>query len=256
MKINVVTESNSDWILSKISEQWSKYLPNCSISRMTPDQFADINLYVHWELYQSPTNADVGFFTHRGDPERNARWDLKSEQMDFCICMSSKSLEHLPQHKSKVIKPGVHPQFSSSKKKIVFGIVGKEWGAKRKGFEKVEELRFIPNVEFKITNGEIPFNELPDFYSKIDYLLILSKNEGGPVPVLEAMSLGKPVIAPNVGWCWDYPVIKYNNIEELKNIISSLSSYTNTDKPWVDSSHELTKIFTLVLERKMDFKKI
>ena len=110
----------------------------------------------------------------------------------------------------------------------------------------------IPNTEFKITNGKIPFDELPDFYSKIDYLLILSKNEGGPIPVLEAISMGKPVIAPDVGWCWDHPVIKYNNIEELKNIIKTLSSYTNTDKPWSDSSNELMEIFNLVSWRKID----
>ena len=68
------------------------------------------------------------------------------------------------------------------------------------------------------------------------------------MPVVEAMSIGKPVIAPNVGWCWDYPVIKFDNIKELRNIIKTLSSYTNTDKPWIDSSKDLMEIFTSLVE--------
>jgi hypothetical protein len=253
LKINIVTEPNPGWILAKMSEQWGQRIPNCTVSHMRLDETADINYYVHWELYQCVPNPSrtksVAWFTHRGDTERNARWDDVSKKVDYCICgHSSRLLKFLPKNKSKVIKPGVHPQFSSFKKKITFGIVGQEYAIKRKGFEYVNQLSDIPNTEFKITGGKIPFEELPRFYSEIDYLLVLSNNEAGPMPVVEAMSIGKPVIAPNVGWCWNYPVIKFDNIEELRDIIKTLSSYTNTDKPWIDSSKELMKIFTSLVE--------
>ena len=77
----------------------------------------------------------------------------------------------------------------------------------------------------------------------IDYLLILSNNEGGPVPLLEAFATGAPVIAPDVGWCWEYPIIKYQEIDELINIIKTLSSQINTEKIWEESSNDLLKIF-------------
>lgn len=70
---------------------------------------------------------------------------------------------------------------------------------------------------------------MPSFYKNIDYLVILSNNEGGLMPVIEAIASGKPVIAPDVGWCWDYPVIKYNTIEDLKQILTKLSSFSIND---------------------------
>jgi len=41
--------------------------------------------------------------------------------------------------------------------------------------------------------------DMVDFYNRIDILLILSENEGTPMPLLEAMSCGKMVISTNVG---------------------------------------------------------
>ena len=91
---------------------------------------------------------------------------------------------------------------------------------------------------------------MPDFYNNIDYLLILSNNEGGPVPVLEAFATGKPVIAPDVGWCWEYPVIKYNTIDELKFLIKTLSTHIDNEQVWKQSSKKLFNIFRMLLERK------
>ena len=58
--------------------------------------------------------------------------------------------------------------------------------------------------------------------------------------------MGVPIIAPNVGWCWEYPVIKYSSDEELLDIISSLCSFVDVDKVWNESTNELLNIFKKV----------
>jgi len=36
------------------------------------------------------------------------------------------------------------------------------------------------------------------------------------------MAMGKPVIAPNVGFCWDYPVIRYAGKKHLLDLLQRL----------------------------------
>ena len=45
----------------------------------------------------------------------------------------------------------------------------------------------------------IPHEQMPDYYSKIDVYVCVSKIEGTPNPVLEAMACGVPVISTDVG---------------------------------------------------------
>jgi hypothetical protein len=63
---------------------------------------------------------------------------------------------------------------------------------------------------------------MPSFYDGIDYLVVLADNEGGPQSVLEALARGKPVIAPNVGYCWEYPVLRYITKDKLLDIVWGL----------------------------------
>ncbi len=65
------------------------------------------------------------------------------------------------------------------------------------------------------------------FYAAIDYLVITSSVEGGPMPVLEAIARGVPVIAPNVGWAWEFPVIRYEPAGEysaLRQVLAQLTA--------------------------------
>ncbi len=244
MKINIVTEHKPGWILRKMSENWQKYLPGATITEMVPCQKSDINFYVNWDIFESKTNIDVGWFTHREfDIESSRRFDLKAKKIDFCVCPSKKTYDLLPKNKSFIVKHGISDFFNKIKNKIVFGIVGREYSSGRKRMEMVYELEKIPNTKFLVTNGNYSDEMMPNFYKQIDYLLILSNNEGGPVPILEALSMGKPIIAPDVGWCWEYPVIRYDNDETLKNIISGLISCLDNNHLWKKSSEDLYKIF-------------
>lgn len=250
MKINIVTEPKPGWVLRMVAENWCRYLPDCSITDMKPNPSADINFYVNWAIFnlKEKTSIDIGWFTHK----ENQDFEVKSRQLDYCIAMSKNTLRLLPENKSSVVECNIGREFRNVKDKIKFGIVGRNYPSGRKSFDVIHSLKSIPNSDFLVTGGRLAKKEMVGFYESIDYLLITASNEGGPVPVLEAMRMGVPVIAPDVGWCWEYPVIKYNNTQELYNIIESLCSFVEIDKKWKKSSDKLLAIFKHIYNKRKE----
>jgi hypothetical protein len=224
MRINIVTESRPGWVLRQISENLQKHLPASYITDFRPDCKADVNLYINYALFKSKTNQiDVGWFTHRefsGDLLK--KFNDVAREVDYCISMCNKTAGLLPQEKTRVILPCADSQFFKSE--IVFGCAGKNQPSGRKHFDLIEELSKIDRIKILFSNQKINWIDMPEFYNSIDYLLILSDNEGGPMPVLEAIACGKPVIAPDVGWCWDFPIIRYNGYDDLKQKIKLLAT--------------------------------
>ena len=77
-----------------------------------------------------------------------------------------------------------------------------------KGLSKIikpsidELIREGFNIELKLADrveGFTPQEEMPQYYSSIHVYVCASKTEGTPLPVLEAMACGVPVISTNVG---------------------------------------------------------
>lgn len=58
----------------------------------------------------------------------------------------------------------------------------------------------IPNIELVPATGGLSHEQMPAYYNSIDVLICMSSQEGGPLPVLEAMSCEVPVISTNVGF--------------------------------------------------------
>ena len=242
LKVNIVTVPER-WVLRMMAENWSKHIPNSTITNVKPCLDSDINFYVNWNLFSEKTNIDVGWFTHRDDDSASMqRFASHAMQMDYCICPSQNTLDLLPKGKSCILKHGVPEEYSNQKDTIKFGILGRGYSSGRKNFDIVEKLKTITNASFTVSGGKLSTYEVIELYKDVDYLLVTATNEGGPVPVIEAFTMGVPVIAPDVGWCWEYPVIKYSNPEELFNIVSSLCSFVDVDKVWKDSSEELLRI--------------
>lgn len=73
---------------------------------------------------------------------------------------------------------------------VVLRIAGKGWST-REIPKDLEALVFVEPF--------MPGEELPHFYSSLDYYLCLSRVEGVPYPVLEAMSCGTVVLSTPVG---------------------------------------------------------
>lgn len=95
--------------------------------------------------------------------------------------------------------------------------------------------------------GYIPHNEMVNYYSKIDILVCMSKTEGTPNPVLEAMACGVPIISTDVGIIPQVFgkkqkefILEDLSIESLINSILKL--YNNRNILWELSEENLKQI--------------
>lgn len=85
------------------------------------------------------------------------------------------------------------------------------WVGNKRRIGKNYKTLYLKIVDSLKTNNRIRFFEatkeniisidkMPDFYNKLDLLIVTSANEGGPTPALEAYACGIPVISTNVGY--------------------------------------------------------
>jgi Glycosyltransferase len=223
MKINIVAPTREAWILRRIARSFQKHLSDCVVSRRPSDD-ADINFYVNYGLFSGKTKAcDIGFFTHREmeDPVLAKHFDDVAAACDWCVAMCDRTAALLPPEKTTVIHVAPDPIFQK-KKNLILGVIGRKYPTRRKRTEWLKELREVPGVKIRFTNGWLPWRMMPWFYRRIDYLLILADNEGGPVPLLEALAMGVPVISSDVGFVPSYTTIRYNDLPDLKRIINGL----------------------------------
>jgi len=236
LRINIVTVS-SGWILQKIAERISDALCEAGADvtlALEPRQDCDANFYIDIQnCFRGKTGTlDIGFFTHL-----HAN-DIKSLQphwlhCDFIIHQCRRYYqafsEVYPVARMAVSYLGeIHGRFVN-RRKVKIGIVqrGKYEG---KGFffmlnlldEAIPLLRewlhfvFVGKdwddvVErYKTLGFEVSYykNEsykaYYSYYQQIDYLLIPSLWEGGPMSLIEAYSQSIPIIAADVGWVPDH----------------------------------------------------
>lgn len=105
----------------------------------------------------------------------------------------------------------------------------------------------IEGVYCDRNEGFIPHEKMINYYSKIDILLCMSKIEGTPNPVLEAMACGVPVISTDVGIVQQAFGKKQKEFilvdrrrESLRKAILKL--YNNRDILWELSEENLKQI--------------
>ena len=243
---NIVVRRDG-WVLEWLARSFAEHMGKHVEVRLSEDADlnAKANIYFPYYLYDGPTDWDVCYFTHRemGDDanaQRKARkFDEVGEQAHVCWAQSEKTAALLPH--AVVIPIPVDPIFER-RAKLTLGVCGmmrQPFG--RKCPDWIERLSEIEGVRVVVTDGKYGFKQLPDWYSGIDYLLVLSTNEGGPFPVKEAIAMGKPVMAPDVGWAWDYPVIRYSGYEHLERIIKQLAP---KESQWPKAAEALLELCT------------
>ena len=85
-------------------------------------------------------------------------------------------------------------QTVNGKKKLKLVIAGKKGWMYEEIFKKVKELNLEKEVVF---TGYVPDEELPILYKGAKCFALVSLYEGFGFPVLEAMSMGVPVVCSN-----------------------------------------------------------
>lgn len=199
-----------------------------------PNELADVNYYVDIQscFFGRKTKMDIGFFTHADKNSPNWIFDIFKRQgcfsgLDGIVSMNERYTQMLaevgfPKHKLITLTPGQTFDYFPLKK-IKIGIVSRG-GYEGLGHNFMEEFfktYNTKNFEFYFLGSgwepllEIPeiaqntniffeenedYSYYPDFYNKIDYLLIPCMWTAGPMSMQEALSTGVPVIGANVGF--------------------------------------------------------
>ena len=70
----------------------------------------------------------------------------------------------------------------------------------------------------------MPDHELAGFYRDMDYILVPSLYEGGPMCVVEALACGREVVSSSVGWVDEFPHIGFENgnVADLRRVLLEL----------------------------------
>lgn len=221
MKLHIVTETEAQrWSLYYDAENLAREIPGAVVGTV-PDPRADVNMFVNYHLYTPPGTVATAMFTHR---ERTGplkqRFGKVATLVDWCFAMNHHTLTLLPKEKSSIMWVWPDPRYH--KGKVILGVCGRAYKGGRKRMDWVKDLQAVPGVEVRTTGGKIPAEDMPRYYDGLDYLVVLADNEGGPKPVVEALARGCPVIAPNVGYCWEFSCIRYRTKDELLSIVKGL----------------------------------
>lgn len=157
-----------------------------------------------------------------------------AKKSDICISSSEKYKDELLSIGAKrVFKIHLGADTNHFKPKLKIGVVGRTYNTGRKGESLLSEIMDLPYLDIRFTGAGWPlpsgiFNsqDMARFYNEIDYLLVPSLIEGGPVPMLEALSSGCPVIAPSdIGLVSEFPHIafKRGDAKDLRRVIEDLA---------------------------------
>jgi len=234
LRVHVKREPDN-WILTEIAAHLVDQL-GWTVSNTTSPR-AEINYFVNYHRYEEVSGLKAAFFTHRehwyGRYEK-MWWEVLAE-VDLAVFQSKKyqleSQSRIPTLNSVVISPGVDlSRFSP--RRIRIGVIGRAYNNGRKGEDLlIEVARRFPAVEWVVTGANwglkskrVRSRALPDLYRSLDYVLIPSRTEGGPMSAIEALASGVPVISADVGWMSELPHLEFENgnVESLAEVITGI----------------------------------
>jgi hypothetical protein len=184
------------WVLERLARRLAAKLPYAEFVPWDPRPggAARLAYYVNYALYRGPSGLiDAAFFTH---PDEAHGFLERARRVDLCVCMCRLYADWL-RERGVCNVAHVPMGFDSYRyrPRLVLGVVGR-LDQPRKGRTLVESLRRLPFVEVVASEGRVGEAQLPEVYQRVDYVLIPATVEGGPMSLLEGLSMGKPVIAP------------------------------------------------------------
>lgn len=214
-----------------MAKEISRYHTDTKINKRWPQ--ADVHYFINYGYYKPVSRGlTVACFTHY-DPEHLADVFFDTaNKVDHCVAISNQTRESMitlgiPPEKITTILIGAAEEFRPV---VRLGICGRTYPGGRKGEQLVRKLvddaEVMEGLEIVATSPgwAVPVTTIQDrreFYASLDYLLVPSLLEGGPVPFMEALACGVPAIAPPVGVVPEFPHIEYEtgNYDSMRAVI-------------------------------------
>jgi glycosyltransferase involved in cell wall biosynthesis len=143
-----------------------------------------------------------------------------------CVCQNPRLLSQLREYEINAvyIPNGVDEKLFN--RPFVAGFVGAKDSNPHKGFHLAKKACEDLGIELLVAhNHDYAHEDMPEFYKKIDCLLIPSASEGCHNPTMEALAMNKPVISTRVGIAEELEgvILVERDVESIKEALRKLS---------------------------------
>jgi glycosyltransferase involved in cell wall biosynthesis len=213
--VNVVCRN---WQADLVLPRFARYLAGLGWTLTADPVRADVHYlmgYFESQRFKAwPSNPVVSLFTHREErhPSKAALYDEIAKRVDLRVTMS-----RLYGRGLEAIGPTIQPPLPVERQHFILGtkprtalpvvgVSGWAYATGRKGEALVRQLLrhpACPKAQWIASGrgGPVPtrvhsWQQMPAFYAGLDVLVCPSLVEGGPMPVLEALSSGVSVVIP------------------------------------------------------------
>jgi glycosyltransferase involved in cell wall biosynthesis len=242
------------WAFYNMATKIKEYLTNYNIDIIKYDEFKNQNYYdaiitfsprVLPKNISNTNNVICGISSHFGD------FGDVVKKFSFVFTNDIKIFEQLNSLNKYYAPNGVDTKFFSQKEErkiknvINVASLGSSYRSEHKGEKRIEIIcDKLKILGYNVCNKSLFIDskkkilskeEIKEFYKNIDIFIISSVSETGPNPLLEAMSMGIPVISNNVGLAnklikngiTGYLIDDYEKIDEYVLAIESLINNEN-----------------------------
>jgi hypothetical protein len=243
-RVRIVTEKEG-WIMHRKAAEIRKHFGEQFAVINEDWAEADIHYYINYGYFNKRPRSGllVANFTHL-DPELHRDKFIEvAFTVDHCTSVSKNTSMLLydigvPDSKVTTIRVGAD---SSFRPMLTLGVCGRPYKGGRKGEDilkaVLDDTEIIRDVRIVAMNPDwglptLSVSDPADFYRAVDFLLVTSRIEGGPVPVMEALACGTLAIAPPIGVVPEFPHVPYQtgNIQSLKSTIHRLVEEMKTSR--------------------------
>jgi glycosyltransferase involved in cell wall biosynthesis len=146
--------------------------------------------------------VDTDLFSARNMHESKAKFHIPPEA--FTVGFSAKASSDHDERKGVDTFLEVLAKLSQLRSDVHVIVTGPGWE------DKIQD-RVSSDVHMHYFSF-LPAKQMPDFYNALDAYVVAARVEGGPVPLLEAMSCGTPVVTTPVGTALDFVKDRVNGL--------------------------------------------